>query len=160
MWDVVHCCVCCVLGCVLGCVCVCWCWCWWLCGAWCAWCVCGVWHAENPVCRFKTLPCVGSKRAHVLNMRAFCRYTGMRFEPTHGEEGRGEGWWWWWWVAGGGGRGGFYSLSLFPSLFLSSVVLFLFSLSLLSSRSCRLSLAPLSATMTTITRSVGSLWSA
>ena len=33
--------------------------------------VCGVWHAENTVCRFKTLPCVGSKRAHVLNMRAF-----------------------------------------------------------------------------------------
>ena len=30
----------------------------------------GVWHAENLVCRFKTLPCVGSKRAHVQNMRA------------------------------------------------------------------------------------------
>ena len=24
-----------------------------------------------PVCRFETLPCVGSKRAHVQNMRAF-----------------------------------------------------------------------------------------
>ena len=40
-----------------------------------------------PVCRFKTSPCVLAKRAHVFNMRAFCRYTRGRFEPAHGEEG-------------------------------------------------------------------------
>ena len=112
-------------------------------------CVCGVvWQVENPrvsiqnvpVCRFETHPCVLTKRAHVEHTRAFCRYTRMRFEPTHGDVfnlhtgGRkGE-------VVGVGrrrGGGSLLSLSLFPSLFLSSVVLFLFSLSLLSSRSCR-----------------------
>ena len=44
--------------------------------------VCGVcgaaWHAEKPVCRFKTLPCVPAKRS-------FCWYTRKRFEPTHGD---------------------------------------------------------------------------
>ena len=64
------------------------------------WCVCGVvysvvcvvWHAENPVCPFKTCPCVRSKRprvyrhhAHMLkHMCAWCRYTRGRFERTHG----------------------------------------------------------------------------
>ena len=37
------------------------------------------------MCGLKTSPCVGSKRAHVFNMRAFCRYTRKRFEPTHGD---------------------------------------------------------------------------
>ena len=37
------------------------------------------------VCRFKTLPCVPAKRAHVEHMRAFCLYTRKRFEPTHGD---------------------------------------------------------------------------
>ena len=37
------------------------------------------------VCRFKTLPCVPAKRAHVFNMRTFCRHTRKRFEPTHGD---------------------------------------------------------------------------
>ena len=36
------------------------------------------------VCRFKTLPCVPAKRAHVFNMRALCQYTRRRFERTHG----------------------------------------------------------------------------
>ena len=82
------------------------------------------------MCRSKTHPCVPAKRPHVFNMRAVCRYTRKRSEPTHGDvsnlhakrrEGRR--------VREGGGS----LLSLFPSLFLSSVVLFLFSLSLLSS---------------------------
>ena len=38
-----------------------------------------------PVCRFKTSPCVPAKRAHVEHMRAFCRHTRKRFEPTHGD---------------------------------------------------------------------------
>ena len=37
------------------------------------------------MCRFKTLPCVPAKRAHVEHMRAFCWYTRKRFEPTHGD---------------------------------------------------------------------------
>ena len=114
---------------------------WWWCvrAIWCAvWCVCclcvtRLGTRKTPVCRFKTPPCVPAKRAHVFNMRAFCQYTRRRFEPTHGEvlnlhTGRREGWrggWWWW----GGGEGvslfSLFSLSLFPSLFLSSVVLFL-----------------------------------
>ena len=82
-------------------------------------------------------------------MRAFCRYTRKRSEPAHGDvsnlhtkrrEGRR--------VREGGGS----LLSLFPSLFLCSVVLFPFSLSLVHS-----SFSPLSATMTMITRPVGSL---
>ena len=46
-------------------------------------CVCGAaWHAENPrVCGFKTTPCVPAKRAHVFNMRAFCRFARKPFEP-------------------------------------------------------------------------------
>ena len=74
-----------------------------VCGVWCVLCVCGVvcvvcvWRGlargKPHVCRFKTSPCVGSKtppcvpakRAHVFNMRAFCRYTRRRFEPTHGD---------------------------------------------------------------------------
>ena len=41
--------------------------------------------AENPsVCRFKTSPCVPGKRPHVLDMRAFSRYTRRRLERTHG----------------------------------------------------------------------------
>ena len=47
-----------------------------------------------------------------------------------------------------------FSLSLFPP-FIFSVVLFLFSLSLLSSPALVVSLSPLSATMTMITRPVG-----
>ena len=77
------------------------------------------------VCRFKTLPCVPAKRAHVEHVRALCRHTRRRSEPTHGEE-----------------RGAF-SLSLFllPSSFFfsllpfSSFVLFFRSLSFLFSLS-------------------------
>ena len=36
------------------------------------------------VCAFKTPPCVTGKRPHVLNMRAFSRYTRRRLERTHG----------------------------------------------------------------------------
>ena len=36
--------------------------------------------------RERGTPCVGSKRLrHVFSMRAFCRYTRRRFEPTHGD---------------------------------------------------------------------------
>ena len=58
-----------------------WLWLW----SWCV-CVCGVvWHAENPVCTFKTSPCVPAPRAHVLkHVCAWCRYTRGRFECTHG----------------------------------------------------------------------------
>ena len=134
----------CVVRCVRGvCVVVCC-----VCGVLCV--VCGAaWHAEKPrvwvqnvsVCRFKTHPCVPAKRAHVEHMRPFCRHTWMRFEPTHGDvlnlhtvkrERGGCAW---------GGRGGgrvLFSLFLSSLLSFSSVVLFLSSLSLLSSRSCRL----------------------
>ena len=52
--------------------------------------VCGVvfvvvWHAENPVCAFKTLPCVPATCPHVLHMWACCRYTRERFERIHGD---------------------------------------------------------------------------
>ena len=130
-------------------------------------CVCGAaWHAENhPLCRFKTPPCVGSKRirvyrqnARMLNTRAFCRYTRMRFEPTHGDvlnlhTGRWEG------GRGGGGAGGFSSLSFsLPfslSLFLRSLPTFSSSYLFLFSLPALVSLSPLSATMTMITRPVG-----
>ena len=61
--------------------------------------VCGVVYVARlgtrkapAVCRFKTAPCVHSKRPRVCrqnaricyHMRAFCRYTRKRFEPTHG----------------------------------------------------------------------------
>ena len=109
-----------------------------------AWCVCGAaWHAEkNPVCMtspctFKTPPCVPAKRAHVFNMRTFCRHTQRRFAPTHGDvlsihTERREG------VRGGGGGGGEGFLSSLSPLF-----------PLLSS------LSSLSATMTMNTGPVG-----
>ena len=90
--------------------------------------VCGVVYVARlgtrkapAVCRFKTAPCVHSKRPRVCrqnaricyHMRAFCRYTRKRFEPTHG-------------CVLNTHTGG---LSLSPSFFLSSFVLFLFSLS-------------------------------
>ena len=119
---------------------------------WCVWCVvcvvCVVWWCGGVVvCDTLKTPCVGSKRfrvyqqhAHMLkHMCACCRYTRMRFEPTHGEVGRGEGLWWGWWGWEGGGG------VLFP-LYLSSLL----SFSLPS-----FSLSPLSATMTMITRPVG-----
>ena len=150
LWCIVVCVVCvglCVLGCVCGC------------GVWCVWCVwCGL-ARKNPVFRFKTSSCVGSKRFRVCwqhaRMCSTCaRFAGTRkrFEPTHGdvlnlhtERREGEG---------------FSSLSLVPSLFLSSFfflsfpsfssfVLFLFSFSSLS--------ITLSITMTMIARPVGSL---
>ena len=53
----------------------------WCCFAWCG----AAWHAENTsVCRFRTPPCVPGKRPHVLDMRAFSRYTRRRLERTHG----------------------------------------------------------------------------
>ena len=85
-------CCCCVL-CVVACRCVSlWSWLWlW---SWCGVCgvACVVWHAETTVCRFKTPPCVHSKRhrvyrhhAHMcFNMCAWCQYTRKRFECTHG----------------------------------------------------------------------------
>ena len=125
--------------------------------------VCGaVWHAEKknrvyaqnlPVCRFKTPPCVPAKRSHVEHMRAFCWHTRRRFEPSHGDvlsihtgrrEGRrgGGGEWVGGWRGGGGerGEGGRGSLLSLPLLF--SLPSLVFSL--------------LSATMTMITRPVGS----
>ena len=156
----VLCVVCCgVLLCVCRYV-LCWCW-WWcaMCGALCALCalcvccVCGVsvvcvarldtrktppcvCSKTSPCVGFKTHPCVPAKRPHVERV---CRHTRRHFEPTHRDvlsihTGRREG------RRGGGGGGergkrrGFssLSLSLFSSLFLSSVVLFLFSPSLLS----------------------------
>ena len=101
----------------------------------CVWCVCGAaWHAEkHAVCRFKTSPCVGSKRLRVYRQNARMCSTCARFASTHGSvlnvhtetfstntRRRGKG--------REVERGGFLlSLSLFPSLFLSC-------------RSCRLSL--------------------
>ena len=40
-------------------------------------CVCGVvWHAENPVCTFKTSPCVPAPRAHMFqHVRVVPAYT-------------------------------------------------------------------------------------
>ena len=34
---------------------------------------------------FRRPPCERAQRAHVEDMRAICRYTRRRFEPTHGE---------------------------------------------------------------------------
>ena len=83
--------------------------------------VCGAaWHAEEPPCvgskRLRVLvqnasACTGKTRAYVEHMRAFCRHTRKRFEPTHGEEG------------------GVVGVSR-PFFFLSHVVLFIRSLSL------------------------------
>ena len=151
---------------VCGCVVLCFGVCGAVCAVVCAWCVCNVWcvclcvwrglaRGKHPcvarlgtrknvsVCTFKTLPCVLAKRAHVEHMRAFCLYTRRRFEPTHGDVLNLHT--------------GSLSLSS-PSLFLSSFLLFSLpsyfsrSLSLLSSL-----LSSLSATMTMITRPVGSL---
>ena len=104
------------------------------------------------MCGFKTHPCVPAKRPHVEQNRAFCRYTRMRFEPTHGDvfnlhTVRREG--------GVVCGRGFSSLSLPFSL-----SLFRGSLSLLSFSSLfplLPSLSPISATMTMITRPVGPL---
>ena len=110
--------------------------------------VCGAaWHAEKPsVCRFKTSPCVPAPRAHVLfNMHAFCTYPRRPFEPTH-TRGRFE-------PTHGKPLSPLFSLSLvlfsFSLSSVSSFVLFSFSFSALFSS--------LSATMTTITRTVSSL---
>ena len=148
-------CVLCFVCCgVLLCVCVCryvWCWCWcWcaMCGVWCLWCtVCCLCVARlgtrnPPVCRYKTSPCVGSKRIRVYRQNARMCSTCARFASTHGSVlnvhtetfltntrigGKGGG--------VGEGGGGFSSLSFSrPSFSFSS--LFLFSLSL----SCLLSL--------------------
>ena len=130
-------------------------------------CVCAVWCVarpgtrKTPVCRFKTSPCVGSKRlcvcrhhAHMLkNMCAVCQ-SWRRFEPTHGGVLNLH-------------TGGALSLSPFLCLSLpsssvpsfSSFVLFLFSLlvSLFFSVSSQLSVFLFSMTMTMIARPVGSL---
>ena len=146
----------CVLCVVVYCYVLCWCWCWCaMCGAWCVCrgCVCGVLCAvcvarlgtrKNPVCRFKTSPCVGSKRIRVCRQNARMLNTCARFAGTHGGvlNLHTEG----------------FSLSS-PSLFLSFLS---FSLSLPSYFSRSLSLlssllSSLSATMTMITRPVGSL---
>ena len=112
------------------------------------------------MCRFKTSPCAGSKRFRVYQQHADMFYTCGHVAGTHKSvwnrhtetfRTRREG-----------GRGGFSSLSLVPSLFLStffflsSVVLFIRSLSLLSFLLSSL-FSVLSATMTMITRPVGSL---
>ena len=71
-----------------------------VCGALCAWCVCWVvwclrcavcavcgaaWHAENTSeCRFKTSPCVGSKRIRVYRQNARMLNTCARFAGIHG----------------------------------------------------------------------------
>ena len=126
--------------------------------------VCGAaWHAGKTPCVGSIRPRVCQQHAHMLfSMWTWCRYTRGRveptrgrFEPTHGEEG------------GGGSLLSLHpSLPLVPSLFLflllslSSVVLFLL-LSLFSgslhSFSFSFSLLSFSATMTMITRPVGSL---
>ena len=121
-----------------------------VCAVWCVCVVCvwrGLARGTPPVCRLKTSPCVGSKRIREYRENARVCSTCGRFAGTHGdvltytreEEGRAEG------VAG-----------VLFSLFLSFSSLYLFSLSLLSSRSCRL-FSSLSVTMTMITRPVGSL---
>ena len=96
-----------------------------VCVRWCVLSVCGAaWHAEKPpdsVCRFKTLPATcarfASTHGSVLNLHTETFSTCTR----GGGKGSGE-------------RGSLLSPSLFPSLTfsLSSVVLLLFSLSLLS----------------------------
>ena len=42
-------------------------------------CVC-----ETPPCALKTSPCMPAPRAHVSTMGAWCWYTRVRFESTHG----------------------------------------------------------------------------
>ena len=108
------------------------------------------------MCSFQTSPCVGSQRLRVYrqngrmleHMRAFCQYTRMPFECTHGS------------VLNLNTGGLFLSPLLFLSFLLS---LFLRSLSLHSSIPSALFpllsalFSSLSITMTMITRPVGSL---
>ena len=94
---------------------------------------------NTPVRRFKTLPCVPAKHAHVFNMRAFCPHTRKRFEPTHVEEGREKGF---------SSLSRPFSLSLFLLLSLFRRSLHSFSF---------FSFFSLSATVTMITRPIGSL---
>ena len=48
--------------------------------------VCGVvWHAENPVCRLKTPPCVHSKRPVYAGNTRTCFSTCARGAGTHGD---------------------------------------------------------------------------
>ena len=165
----------------------CWCLCWCaMCGVWCLWCVCGVvcvvcvWRGlargKPFVCSLKTSPCVGSKRIRVYRQNARMCSTCARFasthgsvlnlhtetkKPTHGKEGRGVGW---------GFSSLLFSSLLFSSLLFSSLLFssllfssllfssLLFSSLLFSSLFPLLSfLSSLSATMTMITRPVGSL---
>ena len=144
-------CVCFVCGgvwCVVCVVCVCWVCvlvCVGVCGVVCV--VCGAAWPRS-VCTGKTRACVETHvRVVPVHTEAFGTYTRILFEPTHGEEGRRRR---------GEEGGSLLSLSLVPSLFLSSFVLFLRtfsrSFSLLSSL-----LSSLSATQTMITRPVGSL---
>ena len=89
----------CVVCVVVWCVCfVRWLWLWCGCGVDVVWlcyvcgvvCVCGVCVArlgtqKKPPCvDSKTSPCLPAPRAHVLPLRAWCRYTRGRFESTHG----------------------------------------------------------------------------
>ena len=88
----------------------------------CAWCV--VAAAVVVCCVVWKKPCVGSKRLRVYQQNARMCSTCARFASTHGDvlnlhTGRREGVW---------GEGSLLSLSLFPFLFLSSFVLFLFPL--------------------------------
>ena len=125
-----------------------------VCAVWCLWCLCvwrGLARGKHPVCRFQTPPCVRSKRFRVYQQNARMLNTCARFASTHGgvlnvhTERREEG-----------GEGVLFSLFLsslfslsFPSLSFSP--LYLFSLpSLVFSPS-------LLATMTMITRPIGSL---
>ena len=132
----------CVLSCVLGCVCGVW------CVVVCVACVARLVTRKTPVCRFKTPPCVRSKRLRVYWHNARMLNTSARFASTHGSVLN---------LHMGGGRGGGllslsrpFSLSLLSfllSLFRRSLPLFSFSFSSFS----------LSVTMTVITRPVGSL---
>ena len=124
------------------------------CFVWCGACMaCG----KPPVCQnasvggaFKTPPCVPGKRPHVLDMRAFSRYTRRRLERTHGGVLNLH-------TEGFSAFSVFLALSLSLLLFSLSALFSLVSLSLLSSLSSPSLLSSLSATMTMITRPVGSL---
>ena len=97
-------------------------WCWVL--VFCV-CTCGVgeaWHAENPLCTFKTPPCVPATGTHVEDMRACCRYTRRRLNVHTGV---------------------FSSLSCSLSLLLSLVLSFLFFSRLVSLLTCLFLFFPL-----------------
>ena len=119
-----------------------------VCFLWCVWCVvwCG-WACGKPsVCRFKTPPCVRSRRLrvyHVLNMRTFSGYTRRRPERTHGG------------VLNLHTEGFSAFSSLFSSLLSFSLSLHSLSLAIFPLLS---SLFSLSATMSMITHPVRSLW--